>query len=516
MPNTTLQQTSSPDITTVSNTLYNRTSWTTQHALSSDHLPIITTINIRHDYRLQQNRRTFTNYKKADWTQFTEDTESAFAQTTIPTNIHTANRIFTNIILMADKQNIPKGKMHSNCRLLPEDIVCKITQRNNIRRANTCDPALKLLNEEITSDIQKHKQNIWKEHLDAHWDHRHNTHTLWKTIHGLSNRAPPHTLNTSITFNNKIATTPTHIANCFTKQFTNTIKHATHKTNRHINRATHNIQGYNITLTTSQVQEAIKQSKNNNSQGPDKLNIRHLKHIGPLGLAFLTSMFKTALNKNIIPHTWKLANIVPIPKPNKDTDKGTSYRPISLLSVIAKTLEKSILPYITANIPNTPMQHGYKTQHSTVTALHTLNNTVAKGFNQMAPPSRTITVALDMSKAFDTINIHTLIRKLLQTFQAQSLSSSQTTSRDAKPTQHIEITHPNNVNLKLAFHKVASFHPHYSTFTPQTYHHPVHRFRSWPMQMTSQSHPHTRVQPRNTYNHTYTKFMPGQNKTTSY
>ena len=86
------------------------------------------------------------------------------------------------------------------------------------------------------------------------------------------------------------------------KPFTNTVKHATHKTNRHINRATHNIQGYNITLTTSQVQEAIKQSKNNNSQGPDKLNIRHLKDIGPLGLAFLTSMFKTALNKNIIPH----------------------------------------------------------------------------------------------------------------------------------------------------------------------------------------------------------------------
>ena len=128
----------------------------------------------------------------------------------------------------------------------------------------------------------------------------HNTHTLWKTIHGLSNRAPPHTLNTSITFNNKIATTPKyianthlkhvtctrqtpeprvllihalttttpppdprpkHIANCFTKQFTNTIKQATYKTNRHINRATHNIQGYTITLTTSQVQEAINKVK---------------------------------------------------------------------------------------------------------------------------------------------------------------------------------------------------------------------------------------------------------------
>ena len=188
-----------------------------------------------------------------------------------------------------------------------------------------------------------------------------------------------------------------------------------HKTNRSINRETQNIQGYNITLTTTQVQDAIKQSKHNNSQGPDKLNIRHLKHIGPLGLAFLTRMFKTALNKNIIPHTWKLANIFSIPKPNKDTDKGTSYMPISFLSVIAKTLEKNLLLYITANIPNTPMQHGYKTQHSTVTALHTLNNTVAKGFNQMDCPARKITVALDMSKSFDTINIHTPIRKLLQT-----------------------------------------------------------------------------------------------------
>ena len=400
VPNTTLQQTSSPDITTVSNTLYNRTSWTTQHALSSDHLPIITTIIIRHDYRLQQNRRTFTNYKKADWTQFTEYT---FAQTTIPT----ANRIVTNIILVTEKHNIPKGKMHSNCRLLPEDILCKITQRYNIRN---CDPALKLLNDEITSDIQKHKQNIWKEHVDAHWDQWHNTHTLWKTIHGISNREPPQTLYTSITFNNKIATTPKYIANCFTKQFTNTVKHT-----KQTDTLTKQHTTYNITLNTSQVQEAIKQSKNNNSQGPDKLNIRHLKHIGPHGLAFLASIFKTALNKNIIPHTWKLDNIVPIPNPNKDTDNGTLYMPISLLSVIAKTLEKKLLPYITENIPNTPMQHGYKTQHSTVTALHTLNKTVAKWFNQMAPPARTITQALDMSKAFDTINIHTLIRKLLQT-----------------------------------------------------------------------------------------------------
>ena len=85
-------------------------------------------------------------------------------------------------------------------------------------------------------------------------------HTHSMEDHGLSNRAPPTTHNNSITFNNKITNTHKHITNCFTKQFTNTVKHATHKTNRSIDRATQNIQGYNITLTTSQVQEAIKQS----------------------------------------------------------------------------------------------------------------------------------------------------------------------------------------------------------------------------------------------------------------
>ena len=180
-------------------------------------------------------------------------------------------------------------------------------------------------------------------------------------------------------------------------------------------------------------------------------------------------MLKTALNTNIIPHIWKLDNIVPIPKPNKDIDKGTSYRTIYLLTVIAKILEKSLLPYITENIPNTPTQHGYKSQHSTVTVLHTVNNTVAKGFNQMAHPARKITVPLDMSNTFDTITIPILIRKLLYTkIPGTIIKFIANYIKGRKAYKHIKITHPHNVNSKRAFHKVASFHQHYSTFTLQT------------------------------------------------
>ena len=77
----------------------------------------------------------------------------------------------------------------------------------------------------------------------------------------------------------------------------------------------------------------------------------------------------------------------------------------------SKTLEKTLLPYITNNIYT---QHGFKSNHATSTALHNINNTIATGFYQNKPPERTITVALDIIKAFDTVNIHTLTHKLHQ------------------------------------------------------------------------------------------------------
>ena len=126
---------------------------------------------------------------------------------------------------------------------------------------NTCDPALKLLNEELTSDIHKHKENIWKEHLDAHCDHRHTTHILWKpyTVYPTEHLHPHSTLPKYST--NKITTTLINFANYFTKQFTNAGIHTTHKTNRSINKTTHKIQGYSITLTTTQVQEQYNKVK---------------------------------------------------------------------------------------------------------------------------------------------------------------------------------------------------------------------------------------------------------------
>ena len=126
-------------------------------------------------------------------------------------------------------------------------------------------------------------------------------------------------------------------------------------------------------------------------------------------------MYNIALNTNSVPYLWKHATILSVPKPNKDHNNGINYQRISLLSPIAKTLEKTLLPYITENIPIISHQYGFKHKHSTHTALHNICNQIIKSFNNPRPPKRTVTVVLDMSKVFDTVNVHKLIHKLTLT-----------------------------------------------------------------------------------------------------
>ena len=70
--------------------------------------------------------------------------------------------------------------------------------------------------------------------------------------------------------------------------------------------------------------------------------------------------------------------------------------------------KKIILPHITNNIIIAPHQHGFRRKHSTTTALHKINNIISNGFNN-------ITKALDFSKAFDAVNLQTLVHKLHNT-----------------------------------------------------------------------------------------------------
>src|SRR5678815_2636645 len=88
--------------------------------------------------------------------------------------------------------------------------------------------------------------------------------------------------------------------------------------------------------------------------------------------SLITDIFNKSWQLNYIPPIWKQAYIIPKLKPKKDPNSPSSCHPISLLCSISKLLEKLILNKISQSIPLPDFQHGFKTNHSTTTALTSL------------------------------------------------------------------------------------------------------------------------------------------------
>ena len=53
-----------------------------------------------------------------------------------------------------------------------------------------------------------------------------------------------------------------------------------------------------------------------------------------------TTFFNYSLIHGVIPNIFCHANVCPLPKPNQDLKLSTSYRPISLTSVVNKSMER--------------------------------------------------------------------------------------------------------------------------------------------------------------------------------
>jgi hypothetical protein len=128
-----------------------------------------------------------------------------------------------------------------------------------------------------------------------------------------------------------------------------------------------------------------------------------------------TALYNLSLSNSDIPSIWKQALILPIVKPGKPATLGTSFWPISLLSPATKVLERLLLPEVTKTLQPAEFQHGFRPMRSTVTALLPITNLISEGFNQKKPPMRTVLLALDLSKAFDSVDITLLLEQISDT-----------------------------------------------------------------------------------------------------
>ena len=144
--------------------------------------------------------------------------------------------------------------------------------------------------------------------------------------------------------------------------------------------------------------------------GPDRIPSRLLKECANEITLSLCMMFNTLLKTACLPKEWKEANVTPVHK--KDSKElASNYRPISLLCLIKKVLERCSGSSLYCHIKNivTPLQHGFMQNRSCVSQLLSVLRSIGKNLNKNIQMD---ILYLDFAKAFDSVDYAILLKKL--------------------------------------------------------------------------------------------------------
>ena len=163
----------------------------------------------------------------------------------------------------------------------------------------------------------------------------------------------------------------------------------------------------------SSVLECIKSLKTKNSEGYDRIPQRVLVDGVDVLLDPLHGLFRLIYETKLIPDQWKVAKTVPIYKNKGDRNNMENYRPIANLCSSSKIFEKLILKRINEIQAenNTDItgenQHGFKQKRSTSTLSVKLQSLIARALDE---DKYVLVASLDLSSAFDVVNINLLIK----------------------------------------------------------------------------------------------------------
>ena len=148
------------------------------------------------------------------------------------------------------------------------------------------------------------------------------------------------------------------------------------------------------------------------AMGPEQIPVHLIKLALPYIVEPLTYIYNLCIGQNTFPSSLKIAKVIPLPK-SKDLSDPNNFRPISLLPILTKPLEKHVqkhlLSYMESNQLFHKFQSGFRKDHSCHTSLTALIDTWLSAVND---EEITGAVFLDFKKAFDLVNHSVLLEKL--------------------------------------------------------------------------------------------------------
>ena len=170
-----------------------------------------------------------------------------------------------------------------------------------------------------------------------------------------------------------------------------------------------------INFKTDNIEKFFENLNPNKAHGRDTISIRILKTCGDTICTPLDLIFKQSLTTGVLfLSEWKKGDIVPCYKKG-DKQNLKNYRPISLLSICGKIIERLIFnetfSFFLANNLLAPIQSGFKPGDSCINQLLSITHEIYSSFDG---GFEVRSVILDISKAFDKVWHEGIIFKLQQ------------------------------------------------------------------------------------------------------
>ena len=142
-------------------------------------------------------------------------------------------------------------------------------------------------------------------------------------------------------------------------------------------------------ISEEKILKIIRALNPNKAHGWDEISVRMIKLSDAALVPPLKIIFTNCLRRGIFPQIWKHANVVPVHKKNEKNVKA-NYRPISLLPVFGKILEKLVYDSLYSHLVScellNPNQSGFRPGDSTVNQMISITHTIFEAFDCNPPP----------------------------------------------------------------------------------------------------------------------------------